>query len=350
MMMKKTLTVFMLLCVFSALGCVKKPLLSQSRGARDGRNLSVLVFITGVTAGSPAYELMADGAMEFAEANPNVDVKIYEAGINQAEWEQQLGEMVSGGGYDIVLGSNPSLPELCANVGKMFPDQKFIIVDAQYEGNPQIRTYFYNQYEQSLFLGYLAGLVTTSSMPRANQQKRIGFIAAQEYPLLTKQIVPGFLDGARLADPGIELERRIVGSWADANKAAELASAMMDSGVDVFTAIAGGASRGMIKTAVERGAYIVSYNTNEYRLAEGIIVGCGIMEQKKLVKEILAGALAGEIQYGISQTIGIKEGYLGFIYDDPGYRESLPQDIRQKFETFLEDLFAGRISYTVPPL
>ena len=343
--MKRTLSIFLLCCVCFTIGCEKK-----SSSARAEKKLSVLVFVPGVTAGSPTYELMAEGALEFAAVNQNVNVKIYEAGFNQAEWEQQLAEMVSDGEYDIVLSSNPSLPELCANAAKMFPNQKFIIMDAQYEGNSQIRTYMYNQYEQSLFLGYLAGLVTTSAMPRANSLKRIGFIAAQEYPLLTKQMVPGFLDGARLVDPAIELDRRVIGSWADANKAAELASAMMDSGVDVFTAIAGGAARGMIKTASERGAYVVSYNANEYQLASGFVVGCGIMEVKKLVLEILANVLEGKIQYGVSETVGVKEGYINFIFDDPGYRDSLPADIRQRFETFMDDLRSGRISYTIPPL
>ena len=343
--MKKALIITLLFAMIFAVSCVKRQSPRQT-----GIDLSVLVFIPGVIAGSPPYELMAEGALEFAQNNPNVSVKIYEAGFNQAQWEQQIAEMVSGGHYDIVLSSNPSLPEISANVGKMFPNQKFIITDAHYEGNPQIRTYLYNQYEQAFFLGYLAGLITTSVMPRANSQKRVGFIAAQEFPLLTRQMIPGFLDGARLADPEIELDRRIIGSWADANKAAELASAMMDTGVDVFTSIAGGAAQGIIKTAIEIGAYIVSFNTNEYQQAPGVIVGCGIMEQKKLVIEILEQALAGEIQYGISETAGLKEGYLGFIFDDPGYYNSLHEDIREKFELFMDNLNAGRINYTVPAL
>jgi len=219
-----------------------------------------------------------------------------------------------------------------------FPGQKFIITDAEYEGSPQIRTYSYNQYEQSLFLGYLAGLITTSAMPHANSQKKIGFIAAQEYPLLTMQMVPGFIEGAKLADPEIELDMRIIGNWSDANKASELASAMINSGVDVFTAIAGGAAQGLIRTASERGAYIVWYNTNAYNLAPGIITGCGIMEQKKLTMEILEDALNDRIQYGICETIGVKEGYLGFIFNDPGYK-SLPSDIRESFETLFNEKF-----------
>jgi simple sugar transport system substrate-binding protein len=124
----------------------------------------------------------------------------------------------------------------------------------------------------------------------------------------------------------------------------------MDAGVDVFTSIAGGAARGVIRTAIDRGAYVVSYNNNEYQIAPGLIVGCGIMEQKKLVTEVLGKVLAGEIKYGISETVGIKEGYIGFILDDPAYEKYLPEEIRGKFESFLDDLKAGRIDYKVPPL
>jgi len=343
------LTFLLILCAIFLFSCKPKDSKGQAKTDTPG-TLSVLVYITGVLAGSPTYEMLAGGALEFAAAHENVTVKVYEAGFNQAEWGEQLQSMISGGDYDIVLGSNPSLPEICAEAGRVFSRQKFIIVDAQYEGNPRISTYLYNQYEQSLFLGYLAGLVTTSSMSHANSAKKIGFIAAQEYPLLTKQMVPGFLEGARLVDPEIELDFRVIGNWFDANKAADLASGMINAGVDVFTSIAGGAAQGIIRTIQDRGAYAVSYNINEYSLAPGHIIGCGIIEQKKLVKEILAGVLAGEIEYGSSRTIGVKENYINFIFDDPGYRDFLPEDIQQKFGSFMDDLRSGRIEYTVPKL
>jgi simple sugar transport system substrate-binding protein len=319
---------------------------------REGRegSLSVLVYITGMIAGSPPYELLAAGAEEFADRHDSVRIKIYEAGFNQAEWEEQLSSLVAGGEYDLVLGSNPSLPEICARVGARFPGQKFVITDAQFEGNPQISTYLYNQYEQSLYLGYLAGLITTSNMEHANPAKRLGFIAAQEYPLLNNHIVPGFLAGARMADPEITLDFRVIGNWFDANKAAELAAGMIQGGADVFASIAGGAAQGLIKTAQEEGAYIVYHNTNEYQAAPGIVLGCGLMEQKKLVNVILEDVLAGRLQYGGAQTVGIAEGYLNFIDDDPLYTGHVPQEIQAKMEAFLSRLREGQISYTLPPL
>ena len=331
--MKKILIFILTLLIMTTFSCSRGNSVNR---AKD--EISVLIFITGVIAGSPPYEMLAQGALEFAQDNPRIKVRIYEAGMNQAGWEMQLGEMVAGGEYDIVIGSNPSLPEICANVARNFDNVKFIIADAEYEGNPRIRTFNYNQYEQSLFLGYLAGLITTSSMPYANSQKRIGFLAAQEYPLLTRLMVPGFIEGARLADPDIELDFRVIGSWADANRAAELSSAMIDAGADVFTAIAGGAAQGLIKTITERNAYALWYNINAYNMAPGLMAGCGIMEQKKLVMEILNDVLNGNMEYGISKTIGVKEGYLGFIFDDPAYQSVLPSNIREKFEEFYNNL------------
>ncbi len=313
-------------------------------------SLSILVYITGVTAGSPPYTALAEGATEFASENQNVTVKVYEAGFNQAQWEEQLTSLVATGEYDIVLGSNPSLPEICVSIGKKFPKQKFVITDAFMEGDPQIRTYLYNQYEQSLFLGYLAGLVTNSSMSHANKSLKIGFIAAQEYPLLNKHMLPGFLDGARMVNPNIELDFRVIGNWFDANKTADLATSMKNAGVDVFAAIAGGAAQGLFKVAKEQGAYIVFHNTNEYNSAPGYVVGCGSMEQKKLTKEILKDALNGTIEYGKASIVGAQEGYLGFISDDPAYSSSLPEDIRVQFDTFMDDIYAGKVAYTLPAL
>jgi simple sugar transport system substrate-binding protein len=153
-----------------------------------------------------------------------------------------------------------------------------------------------------------------------------------------------------MADPAIELDFRIIGNWFDANKAAELALSMMGSGVDVFASLAGGAAQGMIRAAGERGAYVVFHNTNEYKTAPGVIVGCGVMEQKKLVEEILADLIAGKIAWGTAKTVGLREGYLGFASDDPGYADYLPEGIRSKFDAFMADMKAGKVAYTLPPL
>jgi simple sugar transport system substrate-binding protein len=91
-----------------------------------------------------------------------------------------------------------------------------------------------------------------------------------------------------------------------------------------------------------------NFNSNDYSQAPGLIVGCGIMEQKKLVLEILSDALNGKIQYGTSRTVSVQDGYLDFIFDDPGYRDHLPVEIQEKFNTFMDELCTGGVPYQIP--
>ena len=164
------------------------------------------------------------------------------------------------------MTTNPSLPEICDDISKKFPNQKFIITDAYLNGNENIKTYEYNQYQQSVILGYLAGLITTSDMKNINSDKKVGFILSQEYPLITDDIIPGFKEGLQLADKDATADVRIVGNWYDASKASELALSMIDGGVDTFTSIAGGAAEGLYKVAKEKGLYVVLHQGSVIRV------------------------------------------------------------------------------------
>ena len=344
--MKKVLSICLIFLIsFSVVFATGNSEIAEE--TKDG--MSVLVYVTGVVAGSPTYQMMVEGAEEFQKERENVTLKVYEAGFNQAEWESQLTDLVATGQYDVVVASNPSLPEICQNVAAKFKNQKFIITDAYKEGNSQITTYLYNQYEQGLLLGYLAGLVTTGDMKYANPEKKIGFVAAQNYPLLESHIIPGFLDGARMVDPDITLDERIVGNWYDAGKAAELSKSMTDNGVDVFMVIAGGATQGVITTAEEQGAYIVLPDTDEYKNSDNI-VGCTQMYQKRMVHEALCSAYDGTIEYGKATIVGIKEGYIDFVDDNPLYAKANSETVRAEFDSFLEKIRAGDIDYTTPEL
>jgi len=130
------------------------------------------VFIPGVREGSPIYDTMAKGAERLAAEISGASIKIFEAGFNQAEWEEKLTSFVASGKFDIVITSNPSMPELVNNVSKSFPKQKFICLDGYLPGNPNVYSALYNQLEQGYVTGYLAGLVSISGMKGTNPDKK----------------------------------------------------------------------------------------------------------------------------------------------------------------------------------
>ncbi len=52
--------------------------------------LKIGVFIPGQREGSPIYDSLAAGAERFASENPGSSVRVFEAGFNQAEWQEKL--------------------------------------------------------------------------------------------------------------------------------------------------------------------------------------------------------------------------------------------------------------------
>jgi len=154
----------------------------SAESPKADKPFSLAVIVPGVTAGSPIYEQLVEGAQKAIDENPGTSMKVVELGFNQAEWAEKLTSVVATGIYDVVITSNPSMPFVSMEVAEQFPDQKFIFVDGYIDGHPQMASYLYNQVEQSYMLGPPAGLITTSTMKGANPALKIGMIVAQEYP------------------------------------------------------------------------------------------------------------------------------------------------------------------------
>ena len=316
----------------------------------DLEPFNIAVIVPGVTAGSPIYEQLVEGAQMAADEHDHAAVKVVELGFNQAEWAEKMTSVVATGMYDIVISSNPSMPFVSMDIAAQFPDQKFVFVDGFIEGHPQMASFMYNQVEQSYMLGHLAGLITTSDMEGANTDLKVGMVVAQEYPALNKMMIPGFLQGARAVNPDIELDYRVVGNWYDANKAAELAKSMIDAGVDVIGVIAGGAAPGVFDVGAERNKYVMYWDDNAYAAAPGVIAGCGALHQSRLVYEVVTDAISGEIEYGTGTILSAKDGYIEFITDDPNYINTVPEDLRMQHQITVDAIQSGDLVLEAPEL
>jgi simple sugar transport system substrate-binding protein len=202
--------------------------------------------------------------------------------------------------------------------------------------------------EQGYIAGYLAGLVTRSRMKGATPDLKVGAIVAAEYPALTQQIIPGYTRGFKAVDSGIELDYRVIGNWYDANKAADLANSMMDQGVDVILAIAGGAAQGIIKATQARGRYVVYFDSNVYALAPGTIIGCAILDQERAVYEALKKAMQGTLAFGKAEVVASKAGYVDFADKDPLYTENVAEDVRAKMADLMKKIRSGELTLPVP--
>ncbi len=329
--------IFLFLTIILLLSCIT--LFSGCSKNNQTKDIEIAVFVPGIVSGSPVYEMLVQGIDQaITEYNDSLPEKgkqavlsIMEAGTNQSEWSGKMTSLVAQQKFDVIISSNPSLPDLIVPLTEQFPKQKFIILDAFLEGNPSIKTVRYNQREQAYFSGYIAALVTKASktqMQYANSKKKIALIAAQEYPVMNDILYPGFVEGAKTVDPEINVDFTIIGNWYDAAKASEISKALYNTGVDVILPICGGAAQGVIAAAKECGFYITWFDDNGFSKAPGYIISSSVVEQKKSAYEATSDFLNGTIQFGTAEILGIKDGYVDFVQDDENYINSVDETIR----------------------
>ena len=311
---------------------------SQKKSAK-----SVAVFVPGVVSGSPVYEMLVEGANAAVDSynsgvdeNAKAQIFVLEAGTNQAEWGNKILALTSEQKYDLIISSNPSLPELILPVIEQFPSQKYIVLDAELSGNANMYTVCYNQYEQAYLTGFIGGLMSKSH--------KLGLVAAQEYPVMNNIIAPYFEKGAQAAAAGSTMDFRVVGNWYDGNKGAQIADALIAKGVDVILPICGGASQGVINSAKNAGIYITWFDNNGFDKAPGTIISSSVMKQKEMAQIAVSDYLTGKTAWGKADMVGIKEGFVDFVQDDPNYINTVPADVRAKMSDLIQNIKTGKLT------
>jgi simple sugar transport system substrate-binding protein len=323
---------------------------SCSRAASD-RPPAVAVFVPGVVSGSPIYEQLVAGAEKAVAGIEGATLKVVEGGFDQSTWLEQLSSLAAAKSFDLIVSSNPAIPELCAQVATSFPEARFFVADGELAGDKAIHTVLYNQYEQAWLVGYLGGLVSAADLPGGKPGVKAGMVVAQRYPTLDRMIQPGFQAGLEAASPGASLEVRVVGNWYDANKARELAAGLIDEGVDLLFPIVGGAGQGVLAAAKERGARAVWFDGNGYELAPETVVGCAILRQDRLVEERIKALLGkgGAKLYGTAETVTARQGYVDFDESGAAFK-TLPPGVREPFAKVLADMRSGKLSFPLSGL
>ena len=180
--------------------------------------LEVALVIHG-TLGDKSFLDSAAAGMERAEAELPVEASVIEAGLDRSRWQPALADAADQG-FDVVIVGTWEMTGFVTELAPNYPDTRFIIFDEAPDfsggGLDNVMGITYRTSTAAYLAGYAAASVSETG--------KLGEILGVEGgPIL--EFATGFAQGARAADPDVEIIRAVAGTFTDPAKGKELALA-----------------------------------------------------------------------------------------------------------------------------
>lgn len=318
--------------------------------AASGEKTPSFVFVVTDQLGDKSFNDSAAAGTQKITAELGYATKIMEIGRDQTKWEPTILDLSESGQYTAIFLNGSGTKEIVEAIAKDFPDQKYVLFDAEIEAgsNDNVYAISYKQNEGSYLGGVVAGLVTASDMPYANPDHKIGFIGGDPGPIISDFLV-GYIEGAKSVVPDVKMYVSYVGSWTDTAKAKELANAQFSQGVDIIFPAAMTAGLGVIEAAAEKNKYIIGVDSDQAALLADsdpkkaeIILTSVIKEVGESLFQYAQRVGKGEDKYGVTDMLGIKEKSTDIV-ENSYYLKNVPQAIRDQVTKARQDILDGKI-------
>ena len=318
----------------AALLTVALSLGTVSLGAARAAEISpAVVFDMGGKFDKSFNESVHDGAEAFTKAT-GIAVSEFEV-VNATQREQALRNYARRGQDPIIavgFGHATAVKAVAAD----FPALHFVIMDAVVEA-PNVQSIVFREEQGSYLAGMLAALRSGTG--------KIGFVGGMDVPLIRK-FACGYVQGARAANPKVEVLQNMTGStpaaWADPVRGAELARSQIERGADVVFHAAGATGVGVLQAAADAGKYGIGVDSNQNGLHPGRVLTSMVKELDVATKTTLDAARAGTWHPG-ALVLGLPEGGVGLAFDSNN-AQAVTADMRSRVDAARADIVAGRVT------
>ncbi|MEW2080688.1 BMP family ABC transporter substrate-binding protein [Streptomyces sp. NPDC005283] len=211
--------------------------------------------------GDNSFNDSAARGLDKAKAEFNAETKELTAknGETPADREQRLASLAEGG-YNPVVGVGFAYKDAIDAVSAKYPKTNFGLVDSVSE-QKNVDSIVFTEEQGSYLAGVAAALKSKNG--------KIGFIGGVDLPLI-KKFAAGFEQGVKDTDPKASLQIQYLTTGTDLSgfgapdKGKAAANGMLDKGIDVIYAAAGGSGAGSIEAVASKpGAWSIGVDSDQ---------------------------------------------------------------------------------------
>ncbi|MFC0408378.1 BMP family lipoprotein [Roseomonas elaeocarpi] len=292
-----------------------------------------IVFDMGGKFDKSFNEGVHDGAMAFQKAS-GTEVREFEP-QNDTQREQALRNFARRGQNPIVaVGFNQT--SAVKAVAAEFPQIHFVIIDAVVDA-PNVQSVLFREEQGSYLAGMLAALRSATG--------KVGFVGGMDVPLIRK-FACGYVQGARAANPRIEVLQNMTGStptaWNDPVRGAELTRSQIERGADVVFQAAGATGIGVLQAAADAGKYGIGVDSNQNALHPGHVLTSMVKRVDVATRTAFEAARDGKWTAG-THVLGLEDDGVALAFD-ANNEKIVTAEMRQRIDQARADIIAGKVT------
>ena len=237
-------------------------------------------------------------------------------------------------GYKFVVVHGSQFIDYVHNVAPEFPDTIFAISYADEDVSMEPNVVGVGNIDGGFLCGFVAATISETG--------RVGFLGGEENPSITP-LVERFPDGAKYANPDVEVVTGYIGTLTDQDKGKEVAANLIkENDLDVISVSANAAGLGAIEAASEAGIMYIGFNSDQYEAAPDTVVVSVVRDFTTMYDDVVVSIADGTFK-PVMHQYGIGTG--SKITDWHGWEEKIAPEKVQAIEDFVAGCADGSITY-----
>jgi simple sugar transport system substrate-binding protein/basic membrane protein A len=251
----------------------------------------------------------------------------------------------AGKGYDVIIGHSGQYEDDMISIGEEFPDTQFVIIAGATGAEPNVKAVDTAPWQYGYAYGYIAGKVTKSN--------KVGFVTGMEGVATMNNLVGGFRDGAKAANPDVQSTVIYIKDMGDVAAAREAALSLKASGCDVIIHELNAGMQGVVDVCKENNIFTIGRSEADVEYAPEQVLTYTVFDWGPKYVDVVKQAIEGNVSggfyfYGFNtpDTPGFE-----FNYDEgnPWNPNAVTPEILEAFQKDVVEMFQAdpERTYTV---
>lgn len=242
------------------------------------------------------------GATEAEKEYDGVKVSYLESN-SEADFLSNV-EIAVDNDSDLIIGIGYNLTDTIGEAAEIYPEQKFAIVDGNYDNIPEnVQPILFNEEEA----GYAAGLISA----KMTKTKKVAFVGGYEIPSVTNFLV-GYEKALKEVDPEIKVLTQYANSFTDAAKGKSIAQLVASNGADIIFSAGGGVNTGVFEACKELDIKAVGVDMPSSHISPEVIITSALKNVGTGIKDTIKDLVDGNFKGGEAKIFNLENGGVGY--------------------------------------